>query len=46
MASTVAIEGLTNLLLETLLYPERGDPVTGRFIVKPRDVSPDFLSSS
>ncbi|VDN91041.1 unnamed protein product [Brugia pahangi] len=46
VASTVAVEGLTNLLLETLLYPERGDPVTGRFIVKPRDVSPDFLSSS
>ncbi|VBB26200.1 unnamed protein product [Acanthocheilonema viteae] len=46
MASTIAIEGLTNLLLETLLYPERGDPTTGRFIVKPRDVSSDFLSSS
>ncbi|EJW87653.1 hypothetical protein WUBG_01429 [Wuchereria bancrofti] len=46
VASTVAVEGLTNLLLGTLLYPERGDPVTGRFIVKPRDVSPDFLSSS
>ncbi|OZC09194.1 hypothetical protein X798_03738 [Onchocerca flexuosa] len=46
MASTVAIEGLTNLLLETLLYPERGDPVTGKFIVKPRDVSSDFLSTS
>lgn len=46
MASTVAIEGLTNLLLETLLYPERGDPASGRFIVKPRDVSSDFLSSS
>uniref|UniRef100_A0A915Q0U5 Non-specific serine/threonine protein kinase n=1 Tax=Setaria digitata TaxID=48799 RepID=A0A915Q0U5_9BILA len=46
MASTVAIEGLTNLLLETLLYPERGNPVTGRFIVKPRDASPDFLSTS
>uniref|UniRef100_A0A0R3RWB7 Huntingtin n=1 Tax=Elaeophora elaphi TaxID=1147741 RepID=A0A0R3RWB7_9BILA len=46
MASTVAIEGLTNLLLETLLYPERGDPATGRFIVKPRDVPSDFLSSS
>ncbi|EJD74722.1 hypothetical protein LOAG_18001, partial [Loa loa] len=46
MASTIAVEGITNLLLETLLYPERGDPVTGKFIVKPRDVSPDFLSSS
>ncbi|CAG9533508.1 unnamed protein product [Cercopithifilaria johnstoni] len=45
MASTVAIEGLTNLLLETLLYPERGDPATGRFIVKPRDMPSDFLSS-
>ncbi|KAM3726562.1 Huntingtin [Dirofilaria immitis] len=46
MASTVAIEGLTNLLLETLLYPERGDPVMGNFIVKPRDASRNFLSSS
>ncbi|VDN01026.1 unnamed protein product [Thelazia callipaeda] len=45
MASTIAIEGLTNLLLETLLYPERGNPVTGRFIVKPRDTSQEFLSS-
>lgn len=46
MASTVAVEGLTNLLLETLLYPERGNPVTGRFIAKPRDVAAEFLSTS
>lgn len=43
MASALAVEGLTNLLLETLLYPERGNPVVSKFIVKSRDSASDFL---
>ncbi|VDK47693.1 unnamed protein product [Anisakis simplex] len=47
MASSAAVEGLTNLLLQSLLYPERGNPVNSRFIMKHRDLSSSqFLSSA
>lgn len=46
MASAAAVDGLTNLLLESLLYAEHGNVVTSRFIAKHRDTPSEFLSSA
>uniref|UniRef100_A0A158R5J8 Huntingtin n=1 Tax=Syphacia muris TaxID=451379 RepID=A0A158R5J8_9BILA len=43
MASTAAVEGLTNMLLQTTLFPERGNPIFGTFLTKPREMSTDFI---
>ena len=45
MASTAAVDGLTNILLQTMLFPERGNPVVSHFVVKHREMSTDFLST-
>lgn len=45
MASAAAVEGLTNILLQTTLFPERGNLVTGAFLVRPREMSADFLAT-
>lgn len=46
MASAVAVEGLTTLLIENLLYPNRGNPVVSKFIVKDRETPSDFFHTA
>lgn len=42
-ASTYAVEALTNLLLNTLLFPESGNPVNGYYLIKSRNRRENFL---
>ncbi|KAJ1370700.1 hypothetical protein KIN20_032490 [Parelaphostrongylus tenuis] len=45
LASSVAVSVLTDILLYSLLYPEPGNPSTGRFIVKHRERNEPFYQS-
>ncbi|KAE9418072.1 hypothetical protein Angca_007749, partial [Angiostrongylus cantonensis] len=45
LASSIAISVLTDILLYSLLYPEPGNPSTGRFIIKHRERNEPFYQS-
>lgn len=42
-ASSIAVEALTNLLINTLLYPEPGNSVNGYYLIKSRNRRENFL---
>ncbi|XGW32416.1 hypothetical protein V3C99_017174 [Haemonchus contortus] len=45
LSSSVAVSVLTDILLYSLLYPEPGNPPTGRFVIKHRERNDPFYQS-
>ena len=43
--STIAVKGITHLLMQTLLIPDAGDPVTSQYIVLKQECIPHFTHS-